>query len=729
MTLRKSFLARLYENSKRRLWLIVMAALLCVVAFPLFTSMGIAIVEATEENLGRVKMLENLYKSMTELFALNGGILFFVGCFAVLAGIQGFSYLYDRSKIDFYYSKPVKASSRFCTIWLNGFLIFVIPYVLGSCINLLLAAASGVMDMALFLTWVEGIVLTTGFYLSIYSIVILAVMLTGKLLITIMGIAVFLLYEMAIRGLIYWMYSFSFHFFYEHSETDWYVPWLSPFKAMSMYWDGKIGVACTFLWFVLFAAVILAVAYWCYKKRPAELAGSAMTFQGIKPFIKIGIAVPVALVAGLATAGIMEYEPLDGEGSPFFPIILGVLFLLLACGEIQVIYEADIKAMFRKKRDIVISAVLTLIIVLIFRFDLLGYDSRMPKMSEIESVSIVTANDSRYSAIFYDENMKQLTKEEYADKYMRLTGEDAENVRELALLSIDKYKQYPNRKAFNEANDESAGVRYKFRLKNGRVVAREIRLNLRDEENMAAIAKIENSEEFIRYNEAGMSEWFVNAVESGEYTVEATWGNDMNEEDLTRAQAAEILRLYREDLLQSSYEVKSKELPVGEIVISLNRQVTYERSITLSVYPSYKNTMDYLKANGFETEEYVNIEEIDRITISKFYTAKNPKIKEEDLNGFSEAVETAVEAKTCTVDFTDRDDIQAIIESAYPESLDWDYWYMGSPYEDTEYGITVYFKTDSEYYEEYGAVGNFNFLKDQVPDFVSEKLPREMPME
>ena len=139
--------------------------------------------------------------------------------------------------------------------------------------------------------------------------------------------------------------------------------------------------------------------------------------------------------------------------------------------------------------------------------------------------------------------------------------------------------------------------------------------------------------------------------------------------------------------------------------------------------------MDYLNENGFETEEYVNIEDIDRITVNKYYETKDREITTEEYNGFTEAVEVAIEAKTCTADFTDKDDIQAIIDSAYPGSLDWDYWYRESPYENMEYGIMVYFKMDSEYYSEYGSVCDFNFLKDQIPDFVLEKLPLEAPLE
>lgn len=729
MTSRNSFLARLYENIKRRLWLVVIAVLLFVIAIPIYTAMEISLIEATLENVSIDVMQKNLYDNMTKWFEFGSGITFWAVLFALPAGMQGFSYLYDRSKIDFYHSKPVKASQRFMTIWVNGALIFAIPYLVGSIFNLLLVAASGVLDMALFLTWCEGIILTIGFYLSIYSIVILAVMLTGKPLISVMGVGVFLFYEMAARALFMGMCSFSFHFFYGYSEDDWLIPWVSPFKIVNLYGSEKIGMVAAFSLLAVFAAAVLALSYWCYKKRPSELAGSAMTFQGIKPFIKIGVAVPVALFAGLATAGLMGYSPLDGEGSPFFPILLGALFLLLACGLIQVIFEADIKGMFHKKREIIISAVLTLVIMLIFRYDLFGYDNRIPALDKIESVSIVTATDQRYSRIFYDENGKQITKEEYTDKYMRLTGEDAKSVRELALLSIEKYQEYPNRKAFNEENEYAPSISYKFRLKNGKTVAREIPVLLRDEENREIIAKIENSEDFIRTNEPAMSDYFLEALKSGDYKVEASWGSEMNEQELTTKEAIQLVHLFREDLLQNSYEARCNELPVGEINIYLNQQISYGRNVRLSVYPSYANCMEFLKENGFETEKFINIEDIDRITVHKYYETEETETITTEMAGFAEAVTVAAESKTCSVDFTDISDIQTIIDNSYPQCLNYDYWYKESVYDDSSYDITVYFKPDSEYYEEYSSVADFNFLKDQIPDFVLEKLPREAPLE
>lgn len=730
MTLKNSFLVRLLENGKRRIWLLVIAILLFVIAIPIYTAMEISIIQAMEEGIGFVKMQKQLYNQMEQTFSFKAAMAIFGGGFAVLSGMQGFSYLYDRSKIDFYHSKPVKTSKRFFAIWLNGVLAYVIPFVVGNIINVLLVAAAGVLDTALLLTLGEAIVLSIGFYISVYSIVILAVMLTGKPLITLMGIGVFLFYEMAVRSLITGYCSFSFDFYYGYGDRDWYVPFFSPFHMIDKYWNDEIGFFVAFIELLIFAAIVLAIAYWCYKKRPCELAGSAMTFQGIKPVIKIGISVPVALVAGLATAGLIGYSPLDGMGSPFFPILLGVLFLILSNALIQVIYEADIRGMLHKKRDIIITAALTLIIVVVFRYDFMGYDKQIPESEKIESAVIVTDTNQRYSHVYYDENMKQLTKEEYLDKYMYLTGEDIENVRELALYSIEQYQKYPNRRAFSDADHEYTDVIYKFRLKNGKTVAREIPVLLRDDTARGLINKIEASPEFVRLNEPAMSPYLLAAIENNTYRIDAYWGSEMNQQEMTTAEIKAFMKAYQKDLMADSYKIKSSELPIGQVELYLDMQLSYGRRITMPVYLSYVNSMAFFNENGFKTGEYVDIEEIDRIQINRYYETEEKNVITETVAGFSEEVAIEVSGKTCRADYVDREEIEEIINNAFPTGLDWEYWYHESPFDEADHNITVYFKEGTDSFEDYGSVADFYFLKNQVPDFVLEDLPRDtMPEE
>lgn len=728
MTSRSSFLVRLFENGKRRLWLYVVAILMYMVAGPIGTAMEISIIKGTEEHVGLLLMQQNLYEMLTELFTFDGGMAFWAGFFAVLSGMQGFSYLYNRSKIDFYHSKPVKTSRRFITIWTNGVIAFVIPYILGNIINLILAAVNGALDMPLITVMWHGIVLATGFYLSVYSITILAVMLTGKQLVTLMGIAVFLLYEASVKALIVGFSSACFHFYQGHDGTnDSIVPWISPFFMLDKYWDEKWGLAFTFLMLLVFSAAVLILSYWCYKKRPSELAESAMTFHGIKPVIKIGISIPVAIVAGMAAAGLVEYSILDETGSPFFPILLGTLFLVLTNALIQIIFEADIRGMFHKKRDIIISAVLTLAIVAVFRYDLIGYDEKMPALDKIESVSIIT-DSQRYFKSYFDEEGNALGKDEYVNKYMYLTGTDAENVRNLAVFSIEEYKKYPNRQAFYDANEECIYVTYKFRLKNGRSFMRNIPIAHRTEAARELIAKVEKSENFVRANEPAMSDNLLEIIENGKYEMEASWGNTINGRTLTKAQVKELLTLYREDLLADSYEVKSTEIPIGEFTIWFDMQkYYYVDEMHMPVYPSYTNCVTWLEANGFETECYIDVEKVDRIVVSRYYETGEETIIEDTSVGFSEVVHTKEDGESFTTDYVDRQKIEEITEVICPCGMDYVYWYQECPYEDLDYRVTVYFKEGSEYFDEYGSAADFYFLNDKMPDFVLEDLPLDAP--
>ena len=79
MTLKNSFLVRLLENGKRRLWLLVVAVLLFVIAIPIYTAMAISLIQATEESVGFVKMQMQLYQSMRELFVFNSFISSIIG--------------------------------------------------------------------------------------------------------------------------------------------------------------------------------------------------------------------------------------------------------------------------------------------------------------------------------------------------------------------------------------------------------------------------------------------------------------------------------------------------------------------------------------------------------------------------------------------------------------------------------------------------------------------------
>ena len=199
----------------------------------------------------------------------------------------------------------------------------------------------------------------------------------------------------------------------------------------------------------------------------------------------------------------------------------------------------------------------------------------------------------------------------------------------------------------------------------------------------------------------------------------------MNRQDMTSAQAKEFLKLYQKDLLNDSYIVKNAELPIGQVDLFLDMQLSYGRRIAMPVYASYVNSVAFLKENGFNTDEFVVLEDIDRIQISKYYDTEEKNVMTETVAGFAEEVAIEMEGKTCTADYVNTAEIKEIIDNAYPTSLEWEYWYHESPYDEANHRITVYFKEGTDAFEDYGSVADFYFLKGQVPDFVLEDLPKD----
>ena len=132
-----------------------------------------------------------------------------------------------------------------------------------------------------------------------------------------------------------------------------------------------------------------------------------------------------------------------------------------------------------------------------------------------------------------------------------------------------------------------------------------------------------------------------------------------------------------------------------------------------------------MEKNGFETKQYVASEDIARIQISKFYDTEEETISVETTVGFSEVVATSSEGQTCLEEYVDANEIEEIMKHAYPASLPWEYWYRESPFDEANHSITVYFKEGTKMAEEYSYVADFYFLKDEVPSFVLEDLPKD----
>lgn len=743
MTLKNSFLASLKENNKRRIWLWIVSLFGFLLLLPSAVMMVISqhknnmdyYLETFGETVGEQMVRSNLLADLKRMLDIgNSDVWIFAAAFAIISGVQGFSYLYNRRKIDFYMGMPIKRKKRFLVIWLNGVLVYAIPCLLGVIVTGLVLAGNGLLsgEMVLCVWRTYGILLCL--YLGVYHLVILAVMLTGNIIITGFAIGVLFLYECIVRLVIMGYMELFFKFYsYRGYSTN---PILSPFAILlnyqNAYRESQGNAWLTAGYLLLFAAVSGIIAYACYLKRPAEAAGKAIAFSKPKPVLKIMMAVPVALLTAILTADVVGYDPRIGKENCNVLIFVMAIAVIFTCCLMQVIYEFDIKGMLHKKHHILISAALVAVVFLVFRFDVLGYDKYIPEARKVESAAIAVPMDgyAYYGNEYWNDDYNYMSNEEYVEEYMYLT--DVGAVNQLMKVSMDLVGSYDNLQQLYEDTDGIfRRITVTYRMADKRQVHREMIVNLADAETVELLDRIEASEEYISGAYMGTSDILGEALSDEKQKVTMFYGNGTYQFKLNRQEAKELLTEYKKDIVDSSFKKHKDSVPMGSLCIGIEKQYGHYSSYAQSevkLYPFYENCTAYLKEKGYYMEHYVNIEDVERIqVINHHYDLEQEAQKQmqEEMEITMEATAEAVysyEEKEFgkfqrMVRYEEKEDMQAVLEEIYPQNYIYDTWHGNRDY-DENYSIRVYFKPDSEVGKDMEGYAEYSFRAGEVPDFV-----------
>ncbi len=746
MISKSSFLVDMKENNKRRLWVWSIFLLIFVVLFPAFTALLLNritsysgwLFESYEKEIAGQILHERLIAGMCSILGESGLMKGITASAALISAVQGFSYLYSRKKIDFYMGMPMKRKRRFLNIWLNGILLYIVPYLTGLIISILIAAQSEAVDKRVL--YEAGTALYTNilFYLCIYHIAILAVMLTGNIIITGFGFLVFCLYEYVVRMVLAgYKYLFFQYFCSYGTKTE---PVFSPFFM----YQSPVKL-------FIFAAIIGIFAYICYLKRPAEAAGRSMTFEVTKPVIKILLIVPTALLAGWLIADAVGFNPnssMDGIGYVLFTL---VLVIVIGSALIQVIYEFDIRGVFHKKSHIVISGVLTAFIFIVFRYDLMGYDGYIPEQKAIESVAFVPDSyDMTWEGgTYFDRDGSFMTELEYADKYMQLSN--VEDVCELAELSMKEYDQFleqVKKEGYDEGQDEYwSYATLIYHMKNGRDVIRSVWVNVNNDKTVHLLDSIMGSGEFKKGYMPGASENLDRILEQADTKrkISAVYGNGIYTKKMSETETKDFLEVYRKDLASANFSKVRESIPQAMFSLNIEENVlddiygTWQgissssriHTISVFIYPFYEESIAWLKEHGYYMNCQLNAEDVARVQVINHNSAEQERLAEKrstvsgaaavmndaeiDIYGDSEAIDTRV-----YTDYTKQDEIERIVECVYPDEIVYAYNWDGGKDYDRDYEVIVYFRADSELNREYGSYAYYYFMEDQIPDFVEE---------
>ncbi|HJA92019.1 MAG TPA: hypothetical protein H9717_02685 [Candidatus Eisenbergiella merdipullorum] len=729
MMSKSSFWADCRENLKRRNWTVLLCAIALFLALPVRLTMQVSVEQrhiaenpSWLETMTRREWLGNSFMQMSSDVLLV--ILIFA--LAVLLAVQGFSWMDSRRKLDLYLSVPVSSRRRFTVIYMNGAGIFAVCYLASFLLALAAGTVMGAMSGEAFLYTLVMFLCNLLFFMACYNLTLVAVMLTGNVLVTLLAAAVLFFYEYMLRCLFDGLRS-SFFVTYcglsDASGTAFSSPVVSYLAAGSGLFDYFSGYGGRYLASFGRALVLLAVqmavygllAWGLYRKRKAEAAGSAVAFAWIRTPVKLLLMIPLTLLSGL------WFWQLSDRSFPFAGIGMAI-GLFLSHGLIQVMYEFDVRSVLKSKWHLAAAGAVSAAIFVAFSLDLTGYDSYIPEQGQIESVGIAFRNDN-YDFGFYEnlfgQDMYHGDPEEYMLKYMR--SEDADTiaaVRELAARSEAEREKDAGRSAAGvrySAEDGSSPVSIRYSLKDGRQIYRTFPTDLEECVKEFDVIFADADFQTARYQICGPEV----REKSGELLI--SYGNGMNEVSYL-ADADELLEAYGRDLSKYSCSLMLDSLPVGKLSFAWKKPGTEEVRCVWEypVYEKFTETTELLKEQGVYMEltedgGFLSPEQIAGVSITCYNL--NADAVEYDSDG-SRAVTYSAD-RQITQTYTEKEQIARILPALYPQGLSGVAGgdITGKLWNDN-YEASVIFRPEEHFSE---GMPYFVVLEERLPEFVVEQ--------
>ena len=527
-------------------------------------------------------------------------------------------------------------------------------------------------------------------------------------MVSLLAMVVLLGYELAARSMSVFMASSFFITYGSGQENKIFDTLLSPivniYKYIILgdreyrYWqyaDETYTYGNTALGLFVLAVIFGIVSFFLYQKRASESHGNSISFPKIKEFFRFVLL----LLFGSFGTYVVYY--VAGESVALG--IVGALFsIALGHAVIQLIYEVDFRAIRKRWLTAVISLVSVILVFLGFKYDWTGYDSRIPKQSQVESVYI-----SLIAEGFGNSNYVMPDGTEVYHQY---------KARKMEITDLDTiYKLLENREQIKMTTETFDGtyetIEVNFQLKNGKTDYR--RFYFKYEENLGLLDEIYHMEEYQLANNQVMEDNFVENYR----IISAIYNNGF--ENVTTpidVDTNALVEAYKKDVENGSYTEVYYNLPRAQIsLLGIGiKNEEYRNEWNILIYDSYKNTIALLEEAGINVdnvfdENYIN--KIQKIEVRlEDYERLTALTSGPEVVSYLEAYKTAI--------YTNPEIYEKILENAVPSNNRW--WCSRSRSMDDEYVIYIY--TPNPYNVADYYMNEVYFQTGEMPQFILDDL-------
>jgi len=697
MTSGKFFFNLLKEDLRDRIWSAALAVFVFFLSLPVTFLLGFDRAYNVDRLIPQIIGLSNPFLPIVTV----------VG--AVICAVNGFAFLHNRSKTDYWHSLPVRRETLFLVKYINGLLIYLFAYALNLILTLLLMGADGLMTPARLSDAYMTMLIHSSAYLLFYAAALAAVFLTGHTIVALIGIAVFYFYGACVCWLTASLMSEFFVTLYtSYLWDDPFGPaWGSPIMAYVRLVENP-----SLLFGVIAGGLLIsALALFLYRRRPSEAAGTAMAFGWTRPLFKLLLSVPIALAGGLF---FLSVSSSDNIAWFFFGI---VLFWFAASVIAEIIYALDFRRGLDHKATSLAFLAVAICIGTIFRMDLFGYDTWMPDREKVSSIALnISSLDSGIS--YYElvdregyDPIVYTSASNYRLKNMKLTGE---NLDLAYLLAEDGARIAGEHRLYSgsqlQAMYDNHPVLYfdvKYSLDNGKEVYRTYKIYMTwdtvDSTYRDAIETIYASEEY----KLGAYPMLSDNEEATRFNSIKLY-NDFRPEQmasLNEKQQKDLLEAFRKDLMNMSLKDTAAQLSYGRLVFWFGTNEYNFRNGEYPIYDSYTNTIALLEEYGLERAALPTADEILQIGVY----GEGPYAY-----GYKE--QATVEALN-ELTYTDKAQKEALLSALCSTDGNASFYYLYS----AEPMIRISLYIDNMYGEtEYR--GSYYLLPDKIPEFVKKDL-------
>lgn len=629
---------------------------------------------------------------------------------AIVCGIGGFAYLHSRSRIDMYHALPVRRGMLYAAKYTAGVLYYALPLLLHMLLCLGIGAARGAYTMHALKNAIGYMGTSLLIFLAVYSVCVVAVMLTGNLISAIAGAAILLTYS---GLLMYLRDNLYYHFYYTnmHKHNSEF-PAFSPLHMLSglltqtdMQQEYQpyryISHVDALPPFIIATVIFTALGYFLYRVRPLEAAGKTVIFPVTEPVIKTALCIPVALYSGLFFAS-------SASKSSFLWFVFGVVcgFLLTAL-LLEIAFRMDIRCVFHHCGQLLFNGACIAMLVVIFKIDALGYNTYIPSDAEIAdcSVSIAGLMDTTSCGRngYVDLTQFCLDNMHISDNpsIMQLARKAAKEG--LRYADVDYYDGIEDTPEYQKQMEEESYLRrisFSYHLKNGKSVYRQYYVDIRDEEALNLLCDIYNDTDY----KVSAMPLFANGW-SNSYNFVSCIGQFHDASiQLTDELQAKLLETYQSEFMSLTLEEIMSSYPVASLTFTGNLVTGRYNGYQISdydypVYPAFKRTIGLLREYGFDCEAGdAGDMEIEALTVIDY----SHKLADDT---YASHV------------YRDAQQIEELLNAAVASELqNSSIRYMPL---DTQYTIYTGDTAASGYYDSYRV---YSFKENQVPDFVIKDL-------